>query len=411
MIRIQSLSSGAAALAALAALAAGCSGSPAPSLASRQKAAESAVAALQRGSFERAGELARDRAAVDSENPYSRLVTAVTRYKKSMHQLALDGRTVVIGGLESGNLNQKYLKTTLTDAEADLAAVEEDLAVVAREPAFAVELCVACWEIDWNGNGRVDDRDRLLFQIEQDENGEEIPEGDPRRKPTFRFDHGDIAWARAFVSFQRAALDVLLAYDWTDVAKIAMSRRDRPDEIVIRLVDGGRIDAARRRFLDGLAFSDASRKEYLAETDDDREWLPSPKQVNHPMPLPVDAALYDTWEGVTGDLERLVEGEEGLFVADLFTLAEEEPETKPRGYLDIGSMLSHPKDIVLDLGTLDRLGGARDVEGLLKATLGDHYVSSMKPSPLPRRLLRMKGEIDRHEGELDRKLRYLFWVN
>ena len=38
---------------------------------------------------------------------------------------------------------------------------------------------------------------------------------------------------------------------------------------------------------------------YLAETDDDREWVPNPKQQSHPMPLPVDAArigaLERTW--------------------------------------------------------------------------------------------------------------------
>jgi hypothetical protein len=396
------------ALALGSALSLGCAS---PTLESRHDTAAAAIAALQKGQFDDAEKLARERAAADAENPYTRLVGAVVRYKKSMHQLALDGRTLVFGGLESGRLNQKYLRTALGDAEAELAAVEEDLAIVAREPRISMELCIACWEIDWNGNGRVDDRDRLLFQIEQDWDGNPIPEDDPRRKPTFRFDNGDIAWARAFVSFERAALDVLLAYDWTEAAKLAGGRRERPSKIVIPLIEPERIAQARQRILDGLSQSDASRRAYLAETDDDREWVPSPKQKSHPMPMPVDQALYDTWEAVVGDVQRLVEGEEGLPVGDLFLLAEMRVKDMPRGYLDIGSMLAHPKDIVLDVDDLERLDRARDVEGTLKAALGQYYVPSMKPSPLTGRLLRMKSEIDEHEGELERKLRYLLWLN
>lgn len=374
-------------------------------------AAAQAIAALQQGRFDEAEKLARQSTAADGENPYPRLVGAVVRYKRAMHQLALDGETLVIGGLEAGAINQKYLKVALGDAESELAAVEADLAVVAETRGFSMELCLACWEIDWNANGRVDHRDRLLLQIEQDESGEPIPEDDPRRKPTFRFDDGDIPWARAFVSFQRAALDVLLAYDWSEAAAIARGRRDRPGKIVVRLVDRDRIAQARTRVLEGLAFSDASRRAYLAETDDDREWVPNPRQKSHPMPLPVDSALYDTWEGVVGDVRRLVEGGEGLSVADLLTLAEERTERPPRGYLDVGRMLSSPKDIVIDLEKVEDLDEDREIERLLSALLGEYYVPEMKPSPLPRRLLRMKGEIDREEREFERKLRYLLWLN
>jgi hypothetical protein len=378
--------------------------------AGRQAYAKEAVAALQSGHFDEAERLARDGNAADDGDPYTHLVTAIVRYKKAMHQLSLDGRAV-LGGLATGALNQKYLTSALGEAESELEAVEKDLAIVARHSGVAVELCLACWEIDWNGNGRVDDRDRLLLQIEQDERGEEIPEEDPRRKPTFRFDDGDVAWARAFVAFNRAAVDVLLAYDFTQIGSVAAAGGGVPDKIVIKLVRKERIDQAKQRILEGLAQSDASRRAYLAETDDDREWVPNPRQRNHPMPLPMDAALYDTWAHVVLDAQRLVEGEEGLSVADVFTLANEKPRKMPRGYLDIGSMLAHPKDIVLDLRELDALDESRDVEGALKSVLGRHYVASMKPSPLTKRLIRMKGEIDTQEGELERKLRYLFWIN
>lgn len=386
-------------------------GCAAPSLESRRDAAQSAISALQRGKFDQAEKEAKAQAERDRGNPYALLVRAIVRYKKTMHQLVLDGRTVVIGGIGSGAVNQKYLVQALRDADSELALVEADLAVVAEEPSISVELCVACWEIDWDGNGRINDRDRRLPEIEVDADGEDIPEDDPRRRPTFRFDVGDVAWARAFVSFQRAAIDVLLAYDWGPIGTLEERLFDGEGELVIPLVDAPKIAEARQRILEGLAFSDASRDLYLAETDDDREWVPNPRQKSHPMPLPVDQELYDTWEGVVGDVRRLVAGEEGLSVADAMSLLEGRRRVRVGGYIDIGKMLSSPKDIRIDLRDLEKMEHDRDLDGMMAAIFGEYYRKSMKPSPLTKRLLRMKDEVDRGERELDRKLRYLFWIN
>jgi hypothetical protein len=387
----------------------GCSGPP---LSQRREAASPAIAALQEGRFDQADERAGQRLSADGANPYARLVRAVVRYKKTMHQLSLDGRTVM-GGAMAGGINHKYLRTAGEEAEQGLAGVESDLAVAWAAPDIALDLCVACWEIDWNGNGVVDERDRLLFQIEQDEHGVAIPPDDPRRKPTFRFDHGDVAWARAFVSFQRAALDVLLAYDFAEVDRLlgeGPSHLDR-EKIVIHLRHPERVDAARRRVLEGLDRSDEALHAYLAETDDEREWVPNPRQRSHPMPLPVDQPLFDTWEATLGDLRRLVRGEDGLAVADMASLDHELSPLHGHGFIDIGSMLSQPGDITLDVSELSRLDRVHDADGILTALLGKHYAPSMRPSPLPRRLARMKGEIDRDEEKLERKLRYLFWLN
>jgi hypothetical protein len=386
-------------------------GCAAPTLEQRRTAASPSIAALQEGSFDQAGKRAEEQIDADAANPYARLVRAVVRYKKAMHQLSLDARTAVIGGVAAGGLNQKFLATTFEDGESELAFVEADLAQAATDPDLSVELCLACWEVDWNGNGRIDQSDRLLFQIERDERGHDLPDDDPRRKPTFRFDAGDVAWARAFVSFQRAALDVVLAYDLSEVSRIVEERHGASETVVLRLIHPDRIDQAKRRILEGLDRSDEARRSYLAETDDDREWVPSPRQHSHPMPLPVDQALYDTWEGVLGDVRRLVRGEDGLRVADLMEAFDDHHGPPPRGYVDVGGLFSHPRDITLRLRDLDRLVGEEDVEGLLSMLLGDRYVPSMKASPLPRRLLRMKGEIDRHEEALAHKLRYLFWLN
>lgn len=139
--------------------------------------------------------------------------------------------------------------------------------------------------------------------------------------------------------------------------------------------------------------------------------MPSPRQKSHPLPLPVDAALYATWQGVIGDLQRLVRGEEGLSVAELAQLGDHRWKNPPRGFVDVGGLFSSPRDVVIDLDLLERAERSHDVEAALRRLLGAHYLEQMKPSPLPRRLERMKGEVDRGEESLERKLRYLFWIN
>ncbi len=389
-----------------------CSACAGPSSAQRHRDSQQAIKALQAGQFDKAQQQAAQNLTADKGNPYARLVSAIVRYRKSTEQLSLDVRTVLFGGLRAGGFNARYLVSAFEQAEQELALVEDDLAAAATHSDVVLELCLACWEVDWNRNGRIDRSDRLLFQIEQDADGKRIPKGDPRRKPTFRFDHGDVTWARAFVSFQRALLELVMAYDWAGANKIVrIIERRQSKPLVIKLAHPEKVARARRHLLRGLELSDQARQAYLAETDDEREWVPNPRQKNHPLPLPVDQALYDTWEGVVGDLTRLVQGKEGLSVAELAQLGDHHWKNPPQGYLDIGRMLSEPRDIVLDRATLRKLIRARDVEAALANVFGDYYVPQMKASPILKRLNRMRSEIERGEESFSRKLRYLLWIN
>ncbi len=389
---------------------AGCGGGP--TLAQRQVESAPAVQALQDGQFDDA--LAKSNTILEKQpqTPEALLVRAITRYRTTATQLVMDGRTVVVGGLEAGGINQRYLHATAKQAEADLALVDQDLAEAQKSSNVALELCLACWKgIDWNGDGRVNHRDELLLQIEVDAHGEPIPEGDPRRTPTFRFDDGDIAWARAYVGFQRAALDIVLAYDFNGVNEVLRDQRNSK-RLVLKLVDKQRITEAKARLLEAIDQSAACRSAYLAETDDDREWVPNPRQKNHPMPLDVDQALYDTWGGVLEDLRKIVNGDEGIGVADVADLLKGEIKVSgARGYINIGAMLDHPKDIVIAGDDIEILEKRSNISAVLSTLLGEYYVTSMKPSALPKRLARMKGEIDAHHEDIEHKLRYMFWLN
>jgi hypothetical protein len=394
----------------------------APSLEQREINAASTIEAIRDGQFEDAESRAMEVLDDDPGNPFAGIVAAISLYKRTMHNLFVDGQTVIIGAVATGNMNQRYLGESLDRAAKDLSRVNELLDAAADEPRVSLEICLACWEVDWNHNGAIDEFDEHLMEVEQDAYEREYKRGDPRRRPTFRFDHGDVLWASAFISFQRAAVDLIRAFDWSELGNmfrggIFSSRGEPPERMRFEMTSPELVESARQQILEGLDLSDAAREAYLKETDDDREWLPNPRQKDHPLPLPVDTALYDIWEAVVDDVRRIVRGEEGLSVAELAQLGDHQWERPPRGYLDIGKMLSEPRDIVLEIKTLDEIDdysskkSRRQVERVLEVIFGDYYVRRIAPSPLLRRAKRMKREVEAGKESIDRKLRYLFWIN
>jgi hypothetical protein len=385
-----------------------------PSLAQRETAAKPAIDALRAAHFAEARTKAAEVLRQDGDNPYAHLVDAISLYRKVTHDLMTDLPALLLGAVMARGVNDRYLHFALEGAERNLAAVDRSLSRVERYPELTFDLCLACWEVDWNRNGRVDKRDRALLEIEVDADGKPYPADDPRRRPTFKLDHGDVLWARAFLSFQRALLDIALAYNYSDLDRVVPElMRNKTGVLTLKLEHPERIAAARRLILLGLDLADRAREAYLAETDDEREWVPNPRQKSHPLPLPVDDALYQTWRDVVGDLRRLVAGEEGISVAELAQLGKHTWHSPPAGYLDLGSLLARPKDIVVDFGRLLERGrdDAELTEAALHEILGSAYVPQMKPSPLLKRLQRMKGEVERGQETMGRKLRYLIWLN
>ncbi len=371
--------------------------------------AENALSALQDGDFETAR---KESAAVledDDDNPYGRLTRAVTQYRETMSQLFADMQTAVLAAAGLGRFNEKYLRAALTQAESELKRVGEDLAA-ATHPDISLDLCLGCWERDWNHDGRIDETDEWIMAIDLDAQGRTIPAGDERRRPTFRFDVGDVVWAGAFVQFHRAVLDLALAFQWSELAKQLIEQKD-PEQFVIALVDASRVAEARQRILEGIELAEKSRALISAEIDDDREWLPNPKQRDHPIPMPVDEKLYATWGGLLGDVRRLVKGEEGVSVAEIVDIAELKCSNLPPGYISIGKMFDTPNDIVIEMEAIDDLDSCREPAIALNRIFGDSYIHEMKPSPILRRAARMKDEVDRGVESIERKLRYLIWLN
>jgi hypothetical protein len=339
---------------------------------------------------------------------------AIAKFGSAMEQLQRRGFD------DDDDMTSAKLRARVAKLLADLDVVQGHLAAAAKDPKFVLELCVACMASEGGYLGVPPG----LFDIERDRAGQPLPEGDPRRRPTYRFDHGDLAWARAMVSYQQALVNVALAYDWTWIDDLMKDDddggvdKDKVRTVTIKLIEPARIAKARELLLAGLAASAETRAAYLAETDDDREWVPSPKQKNYASPLVVDAKLYQTWEDILGDIRALVAGETGLSFEAIGKLAGVKNGT-PKGYVDLGAMLTTPKDIVWDLGAMDRIEDEKNTKKrvamttkLFKQLLGDGYKAKMKPSPLTNRLLQIRKDLDGgFDTAAEDKLKYFFWLN
>lgn len=404
--------------AAVLSLVSGCAGVGASQRKAWEESAAPAVTALQAARFEESTQLAKKALAEDPKNSRANAVLGVSLFRMTMHDLVGDALTIGSAMVASGLLRRggDFVSTDMVDfalkrADERLAEVDAKLAVAQLDREVSLELCMACWEVDWNRNGEFDDRDRKLFQIERDANGVEYPADDPRRTPTFRFDVSDVHWLRALVSFQRGAINLAQAWDWKVLIPVVM-RGGGYEDVRIPLRSAEQVKTARGFILAGLAQSSACRDAALAETDDEREWLPNPKQKSHAMPLEVDEKLYETWGQIVGDAERLVRGDEALSVAELAQLGDHQWEHPPGGYLNLGRWLGEPREIVIPMSQIDELENRADrIEAVLTAMFGASYSQKGPASQLPSRLKRMKDDVSRGNETFEKKLRYLLWIN
>lgn len=375
--------------------------------------AQPALAALQAAKFDDATQLSAEALKREPENSRAAGVSAIALFRQAAHDFVGDALTIVSSAVASqllrGDLvNKDFLAFMLDRADKRLQEVDAALTIAGKDPGFNLEVCLACWEVDWNRSGDFDERDTRLLEIELDADGQLLPPNDPRRRPTFRFDVADVEWLRAMVHFQRAVLAVGGAYD----PNVTFASR-RKEKLLLKLKDPTKLLAARQLVLAGLGHAEACRQLVLAEVDDDREWLPNPKQKSHAMPLTVDDALFDTWGGVLSDVRKLLLGQEGLSVADLLQLGKRQWKDPPGGYFDLAAFLTEPRDLTVgeeELRPINR-GDPGALSELLGRVLGSAYKAKMAPSALIQRLTRMRMEVERGEDTFERKLRYLLWLN
>lgn len=205
----------------------------------------------------------------------------------------------------------------------DLAAAEATLAAIRdREVKFRVSAAGLQWDLDGDGAAQtwMPRTGELTSQLKElaKENAELI----------IAFDYADVLWFRGYCHLIMGALDVILAADFEALfdaygsegyenprysVEGADRTRDQRQELAwkslmsLRLVERDRWRLARGHLLQVTELSLQMWDVAEAETDDDFEWLPNPKQKGA-LRIKVEADMIDAWRAAMREAQAVLQG-------------------------------------------------------------------------------------------------------
>ena len=267
--------------------------------------------------------------------------------------------------------------------------IEELFAQIEADMAAAIKALDRIGDAD--DVGVIIDPERIWFDIDGDgvmTEGESLPEivgwtlglrlNDNQRMPTIRFDTSDAAWLSAYAHLISAFAEAVLALSPTEA--IAEVRAASEGYQALNDATGGfaRMDAQfgggvdiaatlltaiqqqpdpdhSRAVLAHLEAVIADNRVFwtrlAAETDNDREWIPSDAQTTA-LALTFPQGLGDTWLAVLSEAEELLKGERllpywrlgegaGLNLRKLLT---DPPEIDIIGFVHGGSLLPYAEE-------------------------------------------------------------------
>ncbi len=199
------------------------------------------------------------------------------------------------------------IRIKLEEILVKLTAARQILTTVrATKPLFVIQ--PGEWEIDIDGDGTITPFEKHFFWVaKRGDNqiaafsGINSPNEYYERqfiKPVIKLDQSDVYWAAAYLNFAEAALNLVLSYN------VDLAGKD-----VVVLNDEKRVAMrAYPRLLEGIATSRRLRESLLKETDNDREWIPNPKQTQTSFPLVLDAQSFATWGQLLEHMDALFRG-------------------------------------------------------------------------------------------------------
>ena len=225
-------------------------------------------------------------------------------------------------------INQEWLD--------DLARVEATLAKIETEE---IKLPLHVGRVKLN-LGTVETRSLTLLPILQ-----QFQLGTAGREADFviTFDRADVDWLRGYCHVLSALAEMTLAYDGEGLFDVAAHRlfqhaktphafllepnrppnngwfqfEDLADAVAIihmlrfPLVEPKRMEAALKHIEGALSHSRQMWKRVLAETDNDHEWIPGPKQKGA-INIPVTQEMVDNWIVALDEAERILQGKKLL---------------------------------------------------------------------------------------------------
>jgi hypothetical protein len=261
--------------------------------------------------------------AAHPQDDRTRLALAITRIVAATQRLAQTFNEYGIRNDPAPIKNPNRLKAhsarrALEVFYVEIDGIERILAEI-KDDQVKLTLALRHVKIDRNGDGIPEDDSGRWFPTLRTSNPK-LVEKNPDLRITF--DRADVAWLRGYIRLTQGWLDLLLSLDGRELfgilAHFLFENPDAPKDLqpndklfdTIKRVpvwEPARWERARRHLLDVCARSRETWKYVTAETDDDFELLPNPKQTGA-FQVPIKQEMIETWLELVGDVECVLEG-------------------------------------------------------------------------------------------------------
>jgi hypothetical protein len=212
-------------------------------------------------------------------------------------------------------ISYKALGRVLDAFAADLNRAEATLADI-KDDNVKLRLRLAKITFDFAGTG--EDRTTLIALLTKLNEGRQLEF--QKANPDFRvhFDRGDVAWLRAYCHVLSAMVEGYRAMDEETgfeervkeiFPKVEPTAKTADKEWTgVNLVDSPRLRRMRLHLVAVCELNRETWRHIRAESDDDYEWLPHPKQTDQ-LGLPLTDQRVDGWLAMMSQWEGLLKGE------------------------------------------------------------------------------------------------------
>lgn len=224
----------------------------------------------------------------------------------------------------------------------DLEQCESTLAEV-DDTAVSLTVAPLLIQLDLNGDAEAT-ANETLWAIYSELNridmfrAEEQPANEPVPAIEIRFDAGDVYWLRGYTHLLSAFLEVYLAHDDSQLfdhtshlffaapdTSFQFLREDHPGRdafdwrevtdyiafvhlIRLPVTEPARMTSALEHLKQVTALSRQSWEAYRAETDNDREWIPNPRQTGVLGAGAVEPEMVEEWMRFLDEIDAVLEG-------------------------------------------------------------------------------------------------------
>lgn len=299
-----------------------------------------------------------DRKPADEERfalAIARLLRAVERFGQSLHQygfeptrdldiLSLIGLPVVRIPLPENEkpeeIGYEDLRRILQRLIDDLGDVGEPLSRITSD--VSLKLPIGQFRLDFNRDGQLSEDERLWKLFIRLTNIRNVSR-EQAEAFYIGLDRADVDWLRGYTYLIRGVLECVLAYDFRDLFErtghlafvkvkspypflARRSRRGDPqyfsgpfygfaDLVAVihllnfKLVEPERMRVAHCNFLCMIRHSREMWRHALAETDNDHEWIPSPRQTGVIPGLGFTESQVDGWKRALDEMEHILWGQ------------------------------------------------------------------------------------------------------